>query len=770
MLFIMESIIILLCFFICDYLVERVRGKKLYSRLLIRGLSSLIFSILLFYLTNQDLVFNLTFNLNELLISSSILLIINIIISLVLIRTNKKKEKKGFYHYLLKLLLIVLTLELTVFNYNHYLTLTNKEKVITDFKLVNLQYKNNEYTKIKENRIGFEIKLPIKDINSIYFPIKNKDNKLVTYNIKVLDKESNQYVSYNQTNSYRNISKSYYKTIHNTINTDTLLLEITKDLDGRYILDEIIINPVIPIDFSLIRVLLIISISLLFYLFNPKSIIYKTKIDSKLGKNIIRIFTCFLLLMVVVLTNLNYVFKNNNSYKYLYPLISVNEYQELTESLIKGKLYLEEEPSKILDNMDNPYNLYDREKQFNDSDEHYLWDVAYYKGHYYVYFGITPVLTTYLPYYLLTGNHIDNNIVNMIGIVVIIVSFISLISFIMKRYFKNNNVGILLLLSTFSLLANHFMILYAARRPDFYSIPVVYGIMFSLIGLNLWFRSKKEDGTLKKSYLLFGSICMALVSGCRPQLLLASFASIFIFWDNLKERKLFSKKSLKETICFILPYIIIGLFMMWYNYARFGSIFDFGANYNLTTNDMTARGFELERFPLAIYYYFLAMPRITNFFPFIETLPLNTSYIGITIYEKTFGGIFTLCPILLLSLFFYKFKNIFKEKMLYKITGLFTISAIIIALADSQMAGILPRYFLDFNWLLIISTILIILCLIDKYKNHYLYNKALDIFSKIIVVLIIVNLFLMFIDVSFSYQSILPSLFYKFYYLIQFWL
>lgn len=770
MLFLIEWIFILLCFFISDYFIEKVEGKKLYSRLLIRGLSSFLFSILLFYLTNQDLIINLSLNFNELLISLSLLLIININISFIFNKTKKERKGPKLYYYFLKILIIVLTLELTVFNYNHYLTLTNKEEVVTDFKLVNLQYKNNEYTQVKENIIGFKVKLTSNDINSLYFPIKNKDNKLVMYDIKVLDKESNQYVSYNQTNSYQNITKSYYKTIHNTINTDTLFLEITEDLDERFTLDEIIINPVIPIDFSCIRVLIIIAISLLFYLFSPKSIIYKTKIDSKLGKNIIRVFTCLLLLMVVILTNLNYVFRNNNSYKYLYPLVSINEYQELTESLTKGKLYLEEEPSKILDNMENPYNLYDREKQFKNSDDHYLWDVAYYKGHYYVYFGITPVLTTYLPYYLLTGNHIDNNIVNMIGIMVIIVSFISLIGFIMKKYFKNNNVGILLLLSTFGLLANHFMILYAARRPDFYNIPIVYGIMFSLLGLNLWLRSKKENGSLKKSYLLIGSICMALVSGCRPQLLLVSFSSIFIFWDNLKERKLFSKKSIKETICFILPYIIIGLFMMWYNYARFGSIFDFGANYNLTTNDMTARGFELERFPLAIYYYFLAFPRITNIFPFFETLPLSTSYIGITIYERTFGGIFTLCPILLLSLFFYKFKNIFKDKALYKMTGLFTISAIIIALADSQMAGILPRYFLDFNWLLIISTILIILSLIEKYKSNNLYNKVLDIFSKLTIVLIIINLLLMFIDVSFSYQSILPSLFYRFYYLIQFWL
>ena len=41
----------------------------------------------------------------------------------------------------------------------------------------------------------------------------------------------------------------------------------------------------------------------------------------------------------------------------------------------------------------------------------------------------------------------------------------------------------------------------------------------------------------------------------------------------------------------MLPFVIFGAFMMFYNYARFGSVFDFGQNYNLTVMDMTAEHF-----------------------------------------------------------------------------------------------------------------------------------------------------------------------------------
>ena len=52
----------------------------------------------------------------------------------------------------------------------------------------------------------------------------------------------------------------------------------------------------------------------------------------------------------------------------------------------------------------------------------------------------------------------------------------------------------------------------------------------------------------------------------------------------------------------LIPFIIVGLGLMYYNYIRFDSPFDFGANYNLTTNDMTLRGFNIDRIFLGIYY------------------------------------------------------------------------------------------------------------------------------------------------------------------------
>ena len=77
---------------------------------------------------------------------------------------------------------------------------------------------------------------------------------------------------------------------------------------------------------------------------------------------------------------------------------------------------------------------------------------------------------------------------------------------------------------------------------------------------------------------------------------------------------------------------------MWYNAARFGSPFDFGANYNLTTNDMTGRGFVAGRTGLGIFTYLLQPPMVNAVFPFIRDFTASTVYQGRTLMESSLGG------------------------------------------------------------------------------------------------------------------------------------
>ena len=99
-------------------------------------------------------------------------------------------------------------------------------------------------------------------------------------------------------------------------------------------------------------------------------------------------------------------------------------------------------------------------------------------------------------------------------------------------------------------------------------------------------------------------------------------------------------------MCFVIPFAVVGLGIMYYNYARFGSVTNFGANYNLTMNDMTQRGMQLSRILPAIFTYFLQPPNVSGVFPYVNPVVFNTSYLGQTIKEVTFGGIFACMPML----------------------------------------------------------------------------------------------------------------------------
>ena len=163
---------------------------------------------------------------------------------------------------------------------------------------------------------------------------------------------------------------------------------------------------------------------------------------------------------------------------------------------------------------------------------------------------------------------------------------------------------------------------------------------------------------------------------------------------------------------------------MSYNYARFGSVFDFGANYNLTTNDMTLRGFELGRIPDGLFQYLFQFPNIGLRFPYIERVDLLSNYVGQTITEGMYGGVFFTHIFLLVILMIGSVKKQLKNKRIWILASMSYFLAVVIVVADTQMAGLLSRYYYDFLWLLYISSVLVFLQFLE-YKNIQIKRKVI---------------------------------------------
>ncbi len=158
---------------------------------------------------------------------------------------------------------------------------------------------------------------------------------------------------------------------------------------------------------------------------------------------------------------------------------------------------------------------------------------------------------------------------------------------------------------------------------------------------------------------------------------------------------------------------------MYYNAARFGSPFDFGAAYSLTSNDMTKRGFHLSQALLGIWHYFFRPPVVGSDFPYLEGVQIaSASYMGKLNAEYTYGGLLASNAFLWILLWMGKGKELLKKRRLYgaALTGI-AVSAVL-AVVDVTGAGILQRYMVDMVWGAWLAAVLVCFALGEKARKE----------------------------------------------------
>ena len=396
----------------------------------------------------------------------------------------------------------------------------------------------------------------------------------------------------------------------------------------------------------------------------------------------------------------------------------------LAHSLLNGRLDLELDPPEALVAMDNPYDTVARAAQAPDA----LWDVAYYNGRYYVYFGVVPCLLFQLPFEAVTGTR---DLPPCIGMIVMSIAAVfaafGLVKQAARRWFPRISAAAYLLAS--SAVAGCTQLYYLLLRPSVYEYVILCGASFVLLALWQWMaaaNTSDEHRGARLAHLVLGSLCMALVAGCRPQMEIFAFLALPIFWKQyVTDRRLFTRRGAVEFALFALPVLLVAAGLMWYNYARFGSPFDFGANYNLTSNDMTKRGLSLGRVAPALHYYLFALPSLRAVFPYVCELRVSTNYIGQTISELLYGGILPTTPFLWIFALLPALRRRLSRLRLWGVVGWCLFSAVALSALDAMMAGILYRYLADFALPLLFAAALCWLALEQVLDDHRTEPAAL---------------------------------------------
>lgn len=665
----------------------------------------------------------------------------------------------------LKILCIILLsflIELFVFNFRSFQSINYNHCNLNNINIGNgIVKKNKTYTIVSNEENYIEIKNINKKANNLKLDIDNINNKYLIYDIEVSDDGYSEYYRLPERYYYPNIEKSKYIKLDLSGKIKNLKIYFKNNADKNIVfnLNEISINNRVPIDISWTRLILLTLLIALLYCIRPKSELYKIKINFKSKKQVLTIIIVMLLFACYFwyLTGRNVKLRTYGAQHY--------QYQRLAESFSKKSLSLDSEPSKELKKLKNPYDYSIRKSK----KILYEWDTAYYNGKYYVYFGVVPEILTYLPYHLITGDNLQNHVAIYIALIFIIISIFFLEKEVVTRFFKNTSFAIFIIVYIFFMMSTGLVGI--ACYPTLYNVPIVYALMFTFWGLYFWLSSTIDENKLSKVRIFIGSLCMALVAGCRPQLLLCSFFAFLIFKDAIKKKKLLSTKSKLTTLCAFIPYIVVAVALMYYNKSRFGSPFDFGANYNLTGNDMTKRGFNLDRIGLGLFSYLLQPATLQAKFPFLTGMSVVTNYMGITISERMFGGALITNPMFLFGLLSYREKDKIKNKNLVKFSILSIIFAIIIIVADTEMAGILERYFSDFSFLFAFASSTVIFAFfnvnIDKNVKKYIIN--------ILILFLLISCFHQFLymfDDQLFHDMINNNteFYFKWYYLLQWWL
>lgn len=563
-------------------------------------------------------------------------------------------------------------------------------------------------------------------VHDLYFDVELSQGEVLPYTVTLTD-EGNAYPYTLPENQIAvGVERSYYTKLYPAGSVEELWVQFYVPEGSTLRINGISANVPIPGMFHIGRFLVICLVFLLFYCVRRPGGMQEELCFTKEKRG--RIQLVITAAVILLLMGMAWKLAHVNPVCVTSPWPHHKQYQELAQSMAEGRLYLDAEPSEGLKTAPNPYDtIY---LQANGID--YQADYAYHDGKYFVYFGVVPELLLYLPCYLLTGHALPNYLAVFFFFCGFILAVFALYREVVKRWFPQTPFPVYLLLCGLTVCCGNY--LFVMARPDLYDTPIMAVTMFTAAGFFFWLRGKYASSPgERKVCFFFGSLCMALVAGCRPQMLLFSFAAIPMFWNEVvKVRKLFTRRSVWDTACICAPYIFVAAGIMYYNGARFGSPFDFGATYSLTSNDMTNRSFNLEQMFLGLWHYFLQPPVIGSDFPFLNGSQIaSASYMGKLNAEYTYGGILACNVFSWIIICMGKTKTELKKKGIYGLLLVNLLVPLALGVVDVTGAGILQRYLVDALWGIVFASALLWLAFAEKLRGTKQYRLFVTLLAAV---------------------------------------
>jgi Tetratricopeptide repeat len=330
------------------------------------------------------------------------------------------------------------------------------------------------------------------------------------------------------------------------------------------------------------------------------------------------------------------------------PEAKVSYYNLLVQGFCSGQLSVRREAPSELAQLSNPYDPAANATCVWD-ESHLSYEMSYYRGKLYLYFGVTPALVLFWPYALLTGEYCAHKDAVIVFDALGLLLAAWLIYSAWRRYFADTNVWIAAAGVLALGLAPCFMD--QLSNCDLHEVPRSSGFAFTMLALTAIWKALHQPRR-QILWLALASSAYGLAVGSRPSLLPGIVILLVPVVPNLWPfaGSVPARQKLRLLAAAILPAMLVGIVLAAYNFLRFGNPLEFGWRYQLTDIDNNlAQPFGWRYLWFNFRFYFLQPLSWHNSFPFIQgqaPASIPPHYYGIA---NPYGGILLNFPIIWLA-------------------------------------------------------------------------------------------------------------------------
>lgn len=288
------------------------------------------------------------------------------------------------------------------------------------------------------------------------------------------------------------------------------------------------------------------------------------------------------------------------------------------DAFLHGRLDLAVTVPPGLAALDDPYDA-TANAQYR---AHGLHDMTYYGGKIYSYFGPAPIVLLFIPYRALGVGDLSPTLAALIFCIGGFLASWGAFRIVTARFVGRLPLPVeALSVIALGMAAPIGWLVYIGRG---YEAVIACGYFMTSLGLYFLSRGLFGGSRWPAVDLAISSVAFAGGVAARPTLALTFGFSLLGLVCVAKGGTSVSVDRRRSVMAICAPWVVIGVLVGWYNWARFGSAVEFGTSYQLSGENVRfARANEVSLLVRGLYYYLISPWRWRGHFGQIALRPVH---------------------------------------------------------------------------------------------------------------------------------------------------